>query len=236
MPFKLIYLARRNPKIAQEDFSEAWISHSRLASTLINTIGTHFARVRQCIKVYDAKAPLEYGNHHDGAGVMTMKSWDDLMAARYHTDTVTTMRDDEARVFADYAENYTMAAEETSYLDKREGFAALLHFIGRRDDVDPQTFQNYWTGEHIERILGLDIVKRSGCVFALNRVINTPGPDYNFAGISELWFDGTAQAEAAAWDDNHRAAMRGLDVVSDPARTVSLITRINFQKKPGAGL
>src|SRR5450755_1829957 len=79
MAFKITYLARRNPKIAAEDFSEAWRSHSRLAGTLVNTLGKHFLRVRQCIKVYDAKVPPEYVNPHDGTALLTMKSWDDLL-------------------------------------------------------------------------------------------------------------------------------------------------------------
>ena len=236
MPFKIIYLARRNPKIAAEDFSEAWRSHSRLASTLVNTLGKHFTRVRQCIKVYEAKVPPEYVNQHDGSALLTMKSWEDLLKARYHRDSVTIMRDDEPRVFADYVENFTMAAEETNYMEKREGSAGLLHFVVRRDGVDLKEFERIWTGDYVKRILELDAVKQTGTALALNRVIDTPGPDYNFAGISELWFDDIAHAEAAAWDESHRAAMHTLDAVIDPLRTVALLVRLNFEKKPGAGL
>jgi hypothetical protein len=236
MPFKITYLARRNPSIAAEDFPEAWRSHSRLASTLVNTLGKHFTRVRQCIKVYDAKVPPEYVNQHDGAALLTMKSWDDLLQARYHPDALKTMRDDEPRVFADYVKNFTMAVEETSYMEKREGSAALLHFVVRRDGVEPQAFEAVWSGDYVNRILGLDIVEKTATGFALNRVIDTPGPDYNFSGISELWFDNVPQAEAAAGDGNHRAAMHSLDTVVDPSRTVSLLIRLNFEKKPGAGL
>jgi hypothetical protein len=236
MPFKITYLARRNPKIAAEDFPEAWRSHSRLASTLVNTLGKHFTRVRQCVKVYDAKVPAEYVNQHDGAALLTMKSWDDLLKARYHPDALKTMHDDEPRVFADYVKNFTMAAEETKYMEKREGSAALLHFVVRGDGVEPKAFEAAWTGDYVNRILGLDIVDKTAAGFALNRVIDTPGPDYNFAGISELWFDDVPQAEAAASDEGHRAAMRALDPVVDRSRTVSLLIRLNFEKKPGAGL
>ena len=93
-----------------------------------------------------------------------------------------------------------------------------------------------WTGEYVKRILDLGIVKHTAVGFALNRVIDTPGPDYDFAGISELWFDSIPQAEAAAWDEGHRAAMQTLDPIMDQARTVSLLIRLNFEKKPGAGL
>lgn len=236
MPFKITYLARRNPKIAAEDFSEAWRSHSRLASTLVNTLGKHFTRVRQCIKVYDADVPPEYVNGHDGAALLTMKSWDDLLKARYHPDALKTMREDEPRVFADYVKNFTMAAEETTYLEKSAGTAALLHFVARREGVDPAEFQDTWSGAYAQRVLGLDIVDAAAAGFALNRVIDSPGPDYDFAGISELWFEDVPTAQAAAWDEPHRAAMHTLDQVADPKRTVALLIRLNFEKKPGAGL
>jgi hypothetical protein len=236
MSFKITYLARRNPNIAAEDFPEAWRSHSRLASTLVATLGKHFTRVRQCIKVYEADVPPEYTNVHDGAALLTMKSWDDLLSARYHPDSLKTMHDDEPRVFADYVKNFTMAAEETRYMEKREGAAALLHFVPRRTGVDPDAFQAMWSGDHARRILGLDIVKETATGFMLNRVIDTPGPDYDFAGISELWFDDVPQARSAAWDADHRAAIRLLSTVADSARTVSLLIRLNFEKKPGAGL
>src|SRR6266852_450544 len=148
MPFKITYLARRNPKIAAADFSEAWRSHSRLASTLVNTLGKHFTSVRQCIKVYDADVPPEYVNPHDGCALLTMKSWDDLLKARYHADSLKTMRDDEPRVFADYVENFTMAAEETSYMEKREGSSALLHFVPRLDGVSQEKFEAVWSKDY----------------------------------------------------------------------------------------
>jgi hypothetical protein len=199
-------------------------------------MGRHFSRVRQCIKVYDAKVPPEYENNHDGAALLTMKSWDDLVKAREHPDALKTMRDDEPRVFADYVKHYTMAAEETSHLEKRDGSSALLHFIPRNAKTDTAAFDTAFSKAYADAILGLDVVKNGAAGLALNRVIETPGPDYNFAGISELWFDDIEHAQAAAWDSAHRAVMKTLDPVRDPGKTVSLLIRLNFEKKPGAGL
>jgi hypothetical protein len=234
--FRIIYLARRNPKIPEDGFSEAWQSHSKLASTLKNTMGNHFARVRQCIKVYGAEVPGEYVNNHDGAGMMTLKSWDDLLKARYHKDAVSVMHDDEPRVFFDYCESFTMAAEESLIMKKAEGSAALLHFVKRRSDVDPCKFEHYWRNTHADSMLGLDLIKLSAVNLALNRVIDTPGPDYDFAGISELWFDNIEQARVASWDGELRSTMGRLEAVADTAKTVSMLIRLNFEKRPGAGL
>ena len=236
MSFRIIYLARRNPKIPEDGFSEAWQSHSKLASTLKNTMGNHFSRVRQCIKVYGAEVPEEYVSHHDGAGMMTLKSWDDLLKARYHKDAVSTMHDDEPRVFFDYCERFTMAAEESLFMKKGEGSAALLHFVKRRPDVDACKFDNYWRSTHADNMLALGITQSTAANFALNRVINTPGPDYDFAGISELWFEDIEQARAAAWNAELRSAMRRLEAVADVGKTVSMLIRLNFEKTPGKGL
>jgi len=199
-------------------------------------MGNHFSRVRQCIKVYGADVPAEYVNNHDGAGMMTLKSWDDLLKARYHKDAVTTMYDDEPRVFFDYCESFTMAAEESLLMKKEEGSAALLHFVKRRADVDPCKFEHYWRTTHADQLLGLNIIKSSAVNLALNRVINTPGPDYDFAGISELWFADIEQARAASWDSAIRSTLSELEAVADVTKTVSMLIRLNFEKRPGAGL
>jgi hypothetical protein len=233
--FKITYLAKRKPTIKPEDFPEAWRSHSRLASTLVNTLGKHFSRVRQCIKIYDADVPPAYKNDHDGMALLTMKSWEDLLKSRYHPDAIAVMHPDEPRVFATYVENFTMAAEESLYFDRSEGQAALLHLVVREPGVDPWTFHDTWNNSYVKRISELDLAKKA-TGFAVNRVIDTPGPDYNFAGISELWFANEADAQAAAWDKDHQAVMKSLDPVVVPSKTVSLLIRLNFQKKPGAGL
>lgn len=234
MAFKLIYLAKRNPEIQPADFPEAWRSHSRLASTLVHTMGKHFLRVRQCIKVYDADLPTAYQNAHDGSAVLTLRSWDSLVRARYHPDALRTMHDDEPRVFAGHVSPWTMAAEEERLIDRGEGSAALLHFLPRRKEVGPYEFQDRWTGEYAQRMQSAAIVKSSAKGFALNHVLDHPSPDYTFHGISELWFEDIATAKAAAWDEEHRAIMRSMHAVADPARAVSLLVRVNFEKNRGS--
>jgi hypothetical protein len=234
---KLIYLAKRNPNIPETGFSEAWISHTRLASTMKNTIGPYFARVRQCIKGYGVDVPPEYVNSFDGAGVMTMRTWEGLHAVRAHKDMVTVMKEDELRVFSDYGENFTVIAAETCHFEKREGFAALIHFIARRADVTPEQFDQYLRTQYVEKVTGLPLSEADACVFATNKVSYVPGPAYDFAAVSELWFDDVAHAQAAAHDAGHRAVMRDLNAaVADSSRTVGLLTRLNIQKKIGDGL
>jgi hypothetical protein len=228
MTHKLIYLARRNPAIPQQDFGEIWKSHSLLASTLGSNFSRHFSRVRQCIKVYDAKVPPEFVNEHDGAALLTMKSWDDLRAARSHPDAVSTMRNDELRVFAEYAGNFTMPTQEILHEGDGEGAAALLHFLRRKTSIEPADFEAHWQRQ-MAATFSADQA-HSVCGLVLSRTLETPGPRYDFAGISESWFPGIDQALAAAWNPVRRETLRELAAVSD--ENVALLVRINFEKIP----
>jgi hypothetical protein len=121
-------------------------------------------------------------------------------------------------------------------MEKRQGSAALVHFVARKAGVSEEKFDAYWNDTYVPAILDLPIVKNTACVFATNKVNYVPGPDYDFAAVSEVWFDDIPHTTAAAWDVAHRQVMKDLNAVADAGRTVGLVTRLNFQKTPGAGL
>jgi len=228
MTHKLIYLAKRNPAIAEKDFGATWKSHSLLASTLGTNFSRHFTRVRQCIKIYDAKVPPEFVNEHDGVALLTMKSWEDLRAARSHPDAVSTMRNDELRVFAEYARNFTMATQEAVHEGTGEGVAALIHFLRRKSSIGPAEFEARWQPQ-MAATFALDKAHAAGGL-VLSRTIETPGPRYDFAGISETWFPDVDHAVAAAWNPARREALQKMSALSD--EIVALLVRINFEKIP----
>jgi len=227
---KLIYLARRNPDIAASEFGEAWRSHSRLASTLGTNFSRHFTRVRQCIKAYETKAPDAFSNTFDGAAILTMKSWDDLRAARQHPDALTTMRNDESRVFAGPVADWTTAVEEIFVAGEPQGSAALLWFARCRPDAGGERdVAAAWQAVGTDVATEWRAAGASG--IALNRVVESPGPQVAFAGIAEFWFDDVDVARAAAWQECP-AALRTREV--DPSASVSMLVRINFEKRPSA--
>jgi hypothetical protein len=232
MTHKLIYLARRNPEVKAEDFGAVWRSHSELASTLGNDFSRHFTRVRQCIKAYEAETPAAYRNDYDGVAILTMKSWDALKAAASHPRAVTTMRNDELRVFAEHAANFTMAVEETfSRGTDAEGAALIL--LTKSAANASSAFDAVWQG-YGERLAAVVDAYAAKAV-RLNRVVQAPGPRFDFAGIVEIWFDNLDTALFAA-RNAHDALLRDVVSVIDPAATVSLLVRINFEKTPGAQL
>jgi hypothetical protein len=230
MTHKLIYLAKRNPSVAEKDFGETWKSHSLLASSLGTNFSRHFTRVRQCIKVYDAKVPAEYVNEHDGAALLTMKSWEDLRAARSHPNALSTMRDDELRVFAEHAANFTMATEEIAHEGRGEGVAALLHFVRSAPGTERSEFESRWRPQMVA-MFDSDRAHQA-CGQVLSRTIETPGPRYDFAGVSETWFPSVELATEAAWKPARREAMRQLESVIHAGGSVVLLVRINFEKIP----
>lgn len=231
MTHKLIYLARRNPRIAASQFGEAWRSHSRLASTLGTNFARHFTRVRQCIKACEAEVPDAFANEFDGAAILTMKSWDDLRAARSHPDALTTMRKDEDRVFAGPVADWTTAVEEIFVAGEPQGSAALLWFARRRPDANREDLTSAWRAD------GPAVAsasRASGAIgVALNRIVESPGPQADFAGIAELWFDDVDTARAAAWLE-YPAGLRELAGIVDPPASISMLVSVNFEKRPGA--
>jgi hypothetical protein len=232
MEYKLIYLARRNPAIAAIDFSEAWRSHSLLASTFVTTLGSHFRGVRQCVKILDADVPASFHNNHDGSALLSMKSWDGLMAARYHPHALDELKRDEERCFADYVDQWTMAVEEHPIVASGDGTGVILSFMVRRPDIDAETFDVRVKNECL-RIAGVPGIEEHLRSFTLNRTVDMAAAPYDFSAVLELWFDDPETAEAAANNPALVAALEQSDV-ADPALGTRLLARINFAKATAA--
>lgn len=231
MDYKLIYLARRNPAIAQDDFPEAWRDHSRLATKFAATLGSHFRSVRQCVKIWDADMPESFRNDHDGAALLAMKSREDMEAARFHPRSLDEMKKDEERTFAGYVANWTMPAQEERIVDSGDGEVALLSFLARKRDVDEADFATRL------RAASEGLAERAGerlMRLTVNRVIEPRDPPYDFAAILELWFGSPGEAEAAARDPAFIEALEQPGT-ADPARGVRMMARINYDKATKIG-
>ena len=232
MPFKLIYLARRNPALTPLEFPEAWKSHSRLASQYATTLGTHYNRVIQCLKVVQSDVPEAFVNEIDGVAMLTMKSWDDLQATRSDAHVNSVLRDDEPRVFADYVDKSMLAVDETVLMDKGTGKFALLSFLPINPASTQSEFLKFWAGPHAREMM--DAAACRGAVgYHQCRVVDHPGPPYAFGGLAELW---TATLEAAlsvAGSEEYIRSMAGLQDVVDLPHMISMLVQISFEKRMG---
>jgi hypothetical protein len=224
--YKIIYLARRKAGMAEGDFPAAWREHSRYAGQVAPMLGRHIASVHQCVKIHGADVPASFRNDHDGSALIGMRSWDDLMSARYHPVSLNELRQDEERHFADYVDNWTNAAETVTVLDRGKGEAAILSFLARRPDVDAAAFDD-------GVMAACDALAErppAGLVrIVRNRVVDMAAPPYDFAAVVELWFGDEPAAVAAANDAVVLAAVEQAGV-AEVDRGARLLARLNLQK------
>ncbi len=190
MTIKMIYLAKRNPALAPEDFPQAWREHSALGAKCTN-VRDKVVSVRQCSRVL-AHPPLQgFSSTYDGVNLLTVKS---LAAAHdiwSDPETLAVMRPDEPRVFSTYVRNFTLICEETS-VDERAG-AIRVNPLGkcvvvgflREFGASPS-----FTFPHARAVV-------------LNRVCETPPPGYAYEVILEAWYEDPVQATQALQGTSH---------------------------------
>ena len=70
MGWKMIYLARRNPSLAPEDFAQAWREHSALGRQCKN-VGQRVKAVAQCARQLRADAQALSADY-DGVNLMVL--------------------------------------------------------------------------------------------------------------------------------------------------------------------
>src|SRR5215218_3389259 len=101
MTIKAIYLARRNPLIAAEDFPARWKAHAALAGGF-PAIRRRFLGVAQCNRVLEQDLLPTASTEYDGVNLMPMLSREAAETIYDDLDAVNTMMPDELRVFSDY--------------------------------------------------------------------------------------------------------------------------------------
>ena len=222
--YKLIYLARRRSGMPAEAFPEAWRAHSRLASTFATSLGTHFRSSRQCVvDPADGPDPL-FTNDHDGSTILTLKSWPDLLAARYHPKALDELLADEKRVFAGAVDDWTMAAEETLLRDDVATDHVLLSFLTPLTGLGAARFAE----QSLKLSQRLVAVARGARRIVWNRVVD-PAPAFAFAAVTELWFADRDAMIAAAHSYPVRDVLAHTGA-ADLGRSVHLRARLNLAK------
>lgn len=222
--YKLVYLARRNPALAVEEFPAAWRAHSQLAASFGSTFGKHFVSSQQCVRDPVSALRPSFTQDYDGSSILTMKSWADLLAARYHPRSLDELKKDEARVFAGPVDDWTMAVEEHPIVDGEPTGHVLLSFIAPREECPADVFCEYsrnYAGELAERPAG-------PARLVWNKVVDA-APAYPFAAVVEAWFPDRDTALSAARDAQVARALEQADI-ADPARGARVFARINLAR------
>ena len=183
VPFTEIYLTRRNPSIAEEDWPRTWRSHAVFVGSL--GLGGPIELMLYCARIYGADAP---GLNTDYDGVALLR-----YAAREETiwDTPPEIQSqidrDELRVFERNIPEVRVYTEQTEATGADPSDFVVLRFFGDDDEV---------TG-----------ARGSAVRFARNDVYGDRPEGYEFAAVTETWFESEDQALASIGAETARVTM-----------------------------
>jgi hypothetical protein len=229
MGWKMIYLARRNPALAPEQFPQAWREHSALGSGCTN-VREKVLSVAQCSRILEDPPLPGAALDYDGVNLLALR---DLQAATDIWDdpeTLAIMRPDEPRVFSTYVRDFSLVCEEFVLRDVPRSRTCLVGFLRRRPDVSAAEW-------HRRMQLEGTVAAMTGGAFAnAQRVVHNavhlrPPPGYEYDSIVEWWFDTADAARAAFGGREVRAACAGpVGESADLARSVFMFTRVTHSR------
>jgi hypothetical protein len=184
--WKMIYLAKRNPKLAATEFAQAWREHSALGKQCRN-VQDKVLGVKQCTSVLSlGLATSLSGIHTDADGVNLLQIRDLQVASDiwHDPETQAIMKPDELRVFDRYVRDFTLVAEEKVLVDRAAGQAVLVGFLkqvptGLESNLQ-QALSDFSTWNFGQRLV-------------LNWVQEGQPEGYKYDAIVEWWFEDTKQ-------------------------------------------
>lgn len=231
--WKMIYLARRNPTLAAQDFPQAWREHSALGRGCRN-VADKVLGVMQCSRV------REEGNEngglqgaspaHDGVNLLRLRDlsvatdiWDD-------PETQAIMRPDEPRVFSTYVREFSLVCSEHVQREIPPTGVVVFGFLRRLPLVSPATFRSAWTIETATAWLDAPAL-HSARRIVHNLVVQLPPLGYEFDGIAEWWFDDVNAAHAAfASGSVAQQLPKAYNAIADLDHSVFMFTQVTHQR------
>jgi hypothetical protein len=228
MGWKMIYLARRNPALAPEQFAQAWREHSALGAGCTN-VRDKVLSVTQCSRVLEAPPLLGAAADYDGVNLLSLR---DLQAATdiwNDRETLAIMRPDEPRVFSTYVREFTLVCRERVLRDAPRGNACVVAFLRRRDGLTRDEFLRAWAAE----AASASNTDAFGAAIRLvhNDVHGDPPPGYDFDGIAEWWFATPEAARTAFGGADLRTKLpSALAAIADLEHSVFMFTRVTHSR------
>jgi hypothetical protein len=229
MDFKLIYLARRNPSVAPDDWPRIWRSHAVFASQF-PVIGAKISNLFYCNRVRAPKlnsAPFDppgASQDYDGVAVVAGPG-DGFGDGEMDPADRAKIDQDELRVFSTYTPNFTLQGKEVLVEGGVQGQAAVIRFLARKPGASREEFMTHWSRHHA------DIGKRaagSGAVarYVHNEITKSPPPGYPFDAVTETWFAKDDDAAKSFVDGPVAALGKDLPAFCDVERTVTMLTGV----------
>lgn len=231
MTYKLIYLARRNPTVAREDWPRTWRSHAIFASQF-PVLEAKIDYMRYCNRV-DAPTldgrPVELpglSTAHDGVAIAASESLEGINGTGFNDADRAKIDQDELRVFDMLTPNFTYYCTEAVLRDGALGEAAVFSFLARKPDASHEEFDARWCGEH--RQAALEAINALGTItrYVNNRPVHEPRPLFPFDGIAEAWFPSAEDAVRAFTGSELDPLRRDLAQFCDFSRSVIMLTSV----------
>ena len=220
--WKMIYLARRNPALAPEDFPQAWREHSALGRQCRN-VQDKVLGVRQCSRVLDRPGfPHGASADYDGVNLLSLRdrqATDDIWSDE---ETVRIMRPDEPRVFSTYVRDFTLTASETVVVDGEEtGVCVVLFLRARTGGLLPVRRQD----------LATDLPWTAAARLVWNSVAGLRPPGYEYDAIVEALYASVDAVATAFGAKPVWAQLPGrLSEQIDAARSVCMLTHVTHRR------
>ena len=233
MQFKLIYLARRNPAISEEDWPRAWRSHSRFIGQF-PSIGAAVESLFYCGRIYRPMldgAPFEPAGatrDYDGVALVAAESRATL-SGKLSAEDRARIDEDERRVFSTSAPEFSFYCQESLVYGGAPGQAAVIRFLVREPGSTAEAFAERWSRSHAHiatRAAGL-----AGTVlrYVHNSTIEPPPPGYPFDGVAETWFANGEEAARSFADGPFAEIEQDLADFCDMDRSVTMLTDVVYR-------
>lgn len=227
--WKMIYLARRNPRLQAEEFPQAWREHSALGRQCRN-VGQRVKSVAQCARVLELAVPGTRSDY-DGVNLLVLADRDSASAIWSDPETLAIMKPDEPRVFDRYVREFTLVCREDVLREAPRSGVVLHGFLAMATGVT----EPFWRQDAVRAGLTQGLWSTAVRV-VLNTVVDTPPPGYAFAATVEWWFPSLQDAESALRPAAGRSGLAAwaegsaLDGRLDAQASVFLLTQVTHQR------
>lgn len=226
--WKIIYLARRNPNLAAEEFPQAWREHSALGRQCLN-VGQRVKSVAQCSRLLDAALP-GVSQEYDGVNLLILTDREAARAIWSDPETLAIMKPDELRVFDRYVREFSMVCSEQVLQDMPRTDVVLYAFLRRRADFSAASFQLSWiAAKPGDQLLqeSLNTARR----VVHNLVVETPPIGYEYDVVVEWWFESEQELlHAVSQQEISTVITKPLAGLLDLQDSVFIATRVTHSR------
>ncbi len=179
---KLMYLVRRGPGVAAEEFEARWVKHARRAAAG-PWVGVDAAAE---FGATPGAAEIGLGEKYAGAGVIWTVDGPATLASM--ASLPADLRRDQADVFAPPLPEAACETVEHSFRDEGVPGVVIIAFLRRNRNLDHAEFSSHWRERHAP--LFMEVMGRHVRRYVQNHAeVAGPAAGDQYDGVAEIGFD-----------------------------------------------